>query len=110
MKRRAIIPVLAAIALIGAFPGNANARVIVGLGFNFGFPLYWPVPYYYAPPVYYAPPPVYYAPAPAPVPAQQTAAPAAESWWYYCASAKGYYPYVRDCPGGWQRVSPTPQQ
>jgi hypothetical protein len=32
----------------------------------------------------------------------------AENWWYYCADAKGYYPYVRECPGGWQRVSPTP--
>jgi hypothetical protein len=29
-------------------------------------------------------------------------------WWYYCADAKAYYPYVRECPGGWQRVAPQP--
>ena len=29
--------------------------------------------------------------------------------WYYCADSKAYYPYVKDCPGGWQRVSPTPR-
>jgi len=33
-------------------------------------------------------------------------APAAEQWWYWCASARGYYPYVGACPEGWQRVVP----
>ncbi|MGE5638797.1 MAG: hypothetical protein ACM30H_01770 [Clostridia bacterium] len=55
-------------------------------------------PYYYAPaPVYYAPPPPAYVEAPPP-----------QQYWYYCASARAYYPYVQDCPGGWQRVLPTP--
>jgi hypothetical protein len=35
-------------------------------------------------------------------------APASQSYWYYCDGAKGYYPYVKDCPGGWKRVAPTP--
>jgi len=28
------------------------------------------------------------------------------SSWYYCNDAKAYYPYVRECPSGWQRVVP----
>jgi len=30
------------------------------------------------------------------------------SSWYYCENAKGYYPYVRECPSGWQAVPQTP--
>jgi hypothetical protein len=33
-------------------------------------------------------------------------APVAEQWWYWCSSARGYYPYVGACPEGWQRVAP----
>jgi hypothetical protein len=53
--------------------------------------------YWYPAPVYYdyPPPPDYVAPAgPAPQPA-----------WYYCDSAKGYYPYVRACASGWRVVA-----
>jgi hypothetical protein len=25
---------------------------------------------------------------------------------YYCHNPDGYYPYVKQCPGGWQKVSP----
>jgi hypothetical protein len=28
--------------------------------------------------------------------------------WYYCPDSKTYYPYVKECPGGWQRVAPHP--
>ena len=28
--------------------------------------------------------------------------------WYYCADAKAYYPYVTQCPAGWQRVPAQP--
>jgi hypothetical protein len=45
------------------------------------------------------------APA-APPPAPVAAAPA--DYWYYCAAAQGYYPYVKECPGGWQKVLPQP--
>ncbi len=30
------------------------------------------------------------------------------AWWYHCDSPEGFYPYVRECPTGWQRVPPTP--
>ncbi|WP_233870390.1 hypothetical protein [Paraburkholderia adhaesiva] len=29
-------------------------------------------------------------------------------YWYYCAMPEGYYPNVRSCPGGWERVPPRP--
>ena len=28
-------------------------------------------------------------------------------YWAYCRSAKGYYPYVAECPGGWLPVMAT---
>jgi hypothetical protein len=33
-------------------------------------------------------------------------------YWYYCQDPQGYYPYVRNCPGGWMKVVPdvTPPQ
>lgn len=33
-------------------------------------------------------------------------APAAQQWWYWCNSARAYYPYVNSCPEPWQRVEP----
>jgi len=64
---------------------------------------YYPRPaYYYPPPVIVQePPPVYVQQPPAP-------APAAESYWYYCASAQGYYPTVESCPEAWIKVPPRP--
>ena len=41
-------------------------------------------------------------------PAQQSATPAASGDWYYCRNPEGYYPYVRSCTGGWQRVPAQP--
>lgn len=31
-----------------------------------------------------------------------------EYYWYYCKNPKGYYPYVKRCPDGWEKVLPTP--
>jgi hypothetical protein len=74
-----------------------------------GVPLY--APFYFYPP----PPPYFYdvAPALAPAPAYieqfpgQTV-PQQASYWYYCSSSNAYYPYVKDCPEGWQQVAPQP--
>ncbi len=68
---------------------------------------------YYAPPAYYYPPmaPIVVNPAPvtyieqAP---QVAASQQSNGYWYYCDSARGYYPYVKDCPSGWQPVPSTP--
>lgn len=57
------------------------------------------------------------APAPANLPPPPDAAPPAAAppgspstgnWWYFCASPRGAYPYVRECPGGWERVPAVP--
>jgi hypothetical protein len=86
----------------------------VSIGFGFGYP--YPYPYYYPPPPYYYPP---YYPAPVvlqrpPVvyiessPQATPSVPAASSYWYYCADSNAYYPYVKECAVGWQRVPPRP--
>jgi len=36
--------------------------------------------------------------------AQQPTTP--QSYWYYCQSAKGYYPNVQSCPEAWVKVVP----
>ncbi len=99
----------------GGFHGHGGfGGPRIGLGFSFGFPLYAPyyspAPYYYPPYAYY-PAPYYYPPVPQEyieAPAQASPSQAQDSWWYYCSESKSYYPYVKECPGGWQRVSPTP--
>lgn len=31
-------------------------------------------------------------------------------YWFFCPDSKTYYPYVKECPSGWQAVEPvTPQ-
>ena len=30
-------------------------------------------------------------------------------YWYYCSDSRAYYPYVKECASGWQRVAPQPQ-
>ena len=98
---------LIALALLALSP-PASARVFVGVGI--GGPYYYGAPYYYYPrpyydPYYYYPPPaVVYAP-PAVVVQQAPAA-----YWYYCPAARAYYPYVRECPTGWQAVPVSQSQ
>jgi len=96
--------------------GHVRFGVSIGVPVGYYAPYYYGYPYPYAYPGYGYPPvvvqaapPVYVeqgaaqaAPAPAPAPAT------AQSDWYYCAAAKGYYPYVSECPGGWQRVPSQP--
>ena len=77
---------------------------------------YWG-PHYYYPSPYYSPyyPPVVTRPVSPPtyIEQDQMSAPAdpaapQSGYWYYCGDARAYYPYVKECPGGWQRVSPQP--
>ncbi len=83
-------------------------------GISIGVPLYWPgfYPGYYPYPYAY-PGPIYTYPAPSAeyvergVPQAAPAQPREESY-YYCADSKSYYPYVRECPSGWQRVPVQP--
>jgi len=112
--------VLAATASASAFAWHHGGHARFGV--YIGAPGYWCPPYYY--PAYYPPyayPPLVVAPSPPPVYIEQGSdAPAAaqaqssaqppSNWWYYCAESKAYYPYVKECPAGWQRVPPQPQQ
>lgn len=77
------------------------------LGISIGMPLYWhwPSPYYAYPPAVVtvpAPPPVYIERGYEDSPAREA------GYWYYCERPEGYYPYVKECSGGWMRVAPTP--
>lgn len=68
--------------------------------YGYPYPYTYPYPYgypAYSPPVVEGSPQTYI----------QQEAPAQQSW-YYCQDPQGYYPYVRECPGGWQQVAPQP--
>jgi hypothetical protein len=111
------------LAILGsAFAQSASAhgyyghggRVVVGVGigapyWGWGWGYGYPYPGYYYPPAYTYPaypaqPSTYIQQDAAPAPAPQ------QNYWYYCSDAQAYYPYVKECPGGWQRVAPQPQR
>jgi len=71
-----------------------NVAVFVGVGVPFF--AYYPPPF----PYYYDYAPGYYLP-PAAIPQQH-------GYWYFCPGANAYYPYVQQCPEGWQPVAPVP--
>jgi hypothetical protein len=104
---------LLAAALLGAAPAFAHGgHVRIGVGVNFGpyWGPYWGPAWYYPPPYYYYPPAVVYTAPPAPQTyVERNDQPAAQqSYWYYCESSRGYYPYVKECPSGWKAVPPAP--
>lgn len=119
MKRRFAIPLLALLAVLAgadawAHGGRYYPRSSVQFGLFFGdpWPYYYPGPVYwprvYVPPlapVIVTPPPIYIEQAPA---APQVAGTLEPGYWYYCGEAQAYYPYVKECPGGWQKVAPAP--
>jgi hypothetical protein len=90
---------------------RANVDIVIGAPlFPYYRPRYYAPPYYvyaYPPVVAYSSPPVYIQrgdegnqegnqiqPAPA--------------FWYFCSEPRGYYPYVSQCPKGWQQVPAQP--
>jgi len=104
----------------GYYGGYYGSGIGIGIdaaywGPSWYYPSYYPdypyslysYPYYY--PNSFAPivvepstPPEYIemsSPAPAPVPS---------GVWFYCPESKSYYPYIKECPGGWQRVPAQP--
>ena len=111
---------LALTALCAAPSAFAHGpRVSIGIGFGAPYyPYYYrPYPYYYPPYAYYPAPvviqqqPVYIeqnSPQPQFQPQPQAQPQAPSGYWYFCAEPNGYYPYVKECPTGWQRVAPQP--
>lgn len=80
-----------------------------------GFYGYRSYSYGYADPFYNAPfynyPPVVLVPSRPPVYIQREQAQPVQpqtNYWHYCQNPEGYYPYVRNCPGGWLQVAPQP--
>jgi hypothetical protein len=99
---------------------HGHPRSSVQFGVYVGVPWVYPPFGYYPPPIYYprvyVPPvaPVVVVPTP-PVYIEQSGIPPASpvletGYWYYCSEAQAYYPYVKQCPGGWQQVAPQPPQ
>jgi len=81
--------------------------VAAGIWYFYPSPVY-PYPDPYTPPVtVIQQAPVMVAPQ-APAPVQVQAQPPAQNW-YYCESAKAYYPYVASCAEGWKSVPAQPQ-
>jgi hypothetical protein len=97
---------------------RSNVDVFIGGSF-WGPPWYYPRSYYYDP--FYAPfyAPYYYpysyapiveAPSSPPfyIERQQPDPSPLPKIWFYCPESKTYYPYVKECPGGWQTVPAKP--
>jgi hypothetical protein len=93
-------------ALPGGFRSSPSTPFRVFVGGSFFWPGYYYPPYYSYPPYGYYPadysPVVEYVEAGSTQPAPEES----EAYWYYCADAKTYYPYVEQCPAGWQEVVP----
>lgn len=104
-----VLLVAASVLLVNPAPSEARGHGHVSFGVWLGpgiwgpwwGPRYYWDPYYYSPPVYA--PPVVVQPAPQVAP---QAAP--QQYWYYCQGSQAYYPYVKECPGGWMQVVPQP--
>jgi hypothetical protein len=89
--------------------GHGHSHGSVGFGFVFGGPWYYPGYYY---PGYYYPPHYY------PVRGEPTvyierddgsaSSGSSQGYWYYCKESRAYHPYVKHCPGGWEKQVPTP--
>ncbi len=92
----------------GGYGGGHYGGIDIGIygpGFGwYGWPYYYPYNAY--------PPAVVTVPSSPPVYIEQgggqTYPQGQSNYWYYCADSKAYYPYVKECPGGWQPVAPQP--
>jgi hypothetical protein len=87
----------------GGSHSHHSGGSFVGFGAIVAGPAFW----YYPPPYY---PPDAVTPYVPPVYIEQDNALSAPDlpvgYWYYCAEAQAYYPYVKECAGTWQAVAP----
>jgi hypothetical protein len=113
--KKTLVVLLAALSVLAVTttPGFAwnhwRGGVFIGGGPYWGYPY----PYYYPPPYYvYPPPPVVIEQPPVYVeqpPAPQAAPAAPPAYWYYCPSARAYYPTAPSCPEEWVKVPERPR-
>lgn len=111
MKRISIALLLVVLGSIASGPALAHVHGRIGIAI--GVPLFWPwyYPPYYSPPIVVQAPPRVYVRSSPPVYVErrrerETDEPS--GYWYYCSRPKGYYPYVKHCSRGWERVLPEP--
>src|SRR5208283_790209 len=99
----AVVALLMASALQGHAWDHFRGDIYIGPGW---YDPTAPNPYYVQPPVVIQQqPPVYVQPTPQyiqPGPQQEE-----QAYWYFCRDPRGYYPYVKQCPGGWLKVIPS---
>lgn len=85
----------------GGGHGGFRGSIWIGPGWWWGGPWY-PYPYYSSPPaVIERQAPIYYE--------DLTPQEDQPYYWYFCQESRTYYPYVKQCPGGWMKVVPSPQ-
>ncbi|GLT23272.1 hypothetical protein GCM10007933_27360 [Zoogloea oryzae] len=120
LARRALLAALLTAGTAAAIPAHADRggrfrggpgwgpapRVWVSPHHHGGFNGWWIVgaPWVFYPPYYSPPPVVVQQEAPIVLP---DLPPAPQSW-YFCDSARAYYPYTQTCPEGWRSVPATP--
>jgi hypothetical protein len=134
MKMKSLKSAIAAVLLLSAASGSAFAYhggggyhgghhgsrvgVYIGapvLGFGYPYPYYGYPGYGYEGYGVYGPSTtIVTTPAQPPVYIEQqsaaTTGPASDGNWYYCHNPDGYYPYVKQCADGWQRIPAQPVQ
>lgn len=105
MKTARMFLLLCCLLVPGAQEALAHGhRTHVGVmvGVPFWAPFWDPFPWYRYPNPY---PPVIVTPPPPPVYIEQ-AVTARDAYWYYCESARRYYPEVQQCQEAWLPVLP----
>src|SRR5258705_5105254 len=107
IRRGRVSPLAIALLLVAATPSLAwhrgHGRVFIDIG-----PFWWgpypPPPYYvYSPPPVIIERPIYIEQQ------QSSSTPPPQGYWYYCPSARAYYPSVPTCPEAWIKVPPRPE-
>ena len=109
-----LVVVLVGLSATPSLAGRWHGGVVIGVGPYWG-PGYWGpayYPYWWYPRAYWGYPYYGYTPAVVEEPLQyieRDAPPAPANDWYYCESARAYYPTAPSCPEPWIRV-PARQQ
>lgn len=120
MKYKKVVVALLSMLMLSQAGSVWAHRTRVYIGASIGGPVWGPTwgpawgPVWYPPPYYYPPQVVVVPPSPPPVYVEQSDPAAqpvqAQQYWYFCKSSKGYYPYIKECPEGWQKVLPQPEK
>jgi hypothetical protein len=98
-----------------AHAGQVGVGIYVGTSAFYypatSLPYYYPVapvPYYYPPAVAVPLEPDIHVEQGPPAAAQASTQTQADGSWFYCDASKTYYPYVKQCTGGWREVPTHP--